>query len=259
MVIGADGMNSLVARIVGAPTYQEHRSLTCAYYSYWSNVELEGLEIYARPGRMIITAPTNNGQVFVVAYWPRSEFQRVRRDIEGSFLSVLDLAPGLAERIRNGTRSERFRGTGTLPNFYRRPHGPGWALVGDAGYHKDPITGLGMTDAFRDAEQLADALDAGLSGREPLEEALAARERRRNEITAEGYRTTLRLAHLEPPPPEMHPLLEALRDDPLETGRLLGAVLGTVSPAAFFTPENIARIMLRASWKRSAHQPSVNR
>jgi flavin-dependent dehydrogenase len=241
-VIGADGMNSLVARSVEAPTYNEHPSLTCAYYGYWSGVEMEGVELYARPGRTIIAAPTNDGQVFTIVYWPNGEFHRVRSDIEGNFFSALELAPELAERIRRGTRTERFRGTGTLPNFYRRPHGDGWALVGDAGYHKDPITALGMTDAFRDAELLADAVDAGLSGRQPLEQALADYERRRNEATAETYETTVQFAHLEPPPPEMEPLFAALRNNPHETGRFFGTVTGTVPASEFFAPENIARI-----------------
>lgn len=70
IVIGADGMNSLVARSVEAPTYNAHPSLTCAYYSYWSGVDVQGAELYARPGQMIIAAPTNDGQVFVIVYWP---------------------------------------------------------------------------------------------------------------------------------------------------------------------------------------------
>jgi len=243
IVIGADGRNSLVARTVDAPSYNEHRSLTCAYYSYWSGVEIEGGELYLRPGRMIIAGPTNDNQVFVIAYWPNAEFHRVRSDIEASFMSALELAPGLADRIRAGSRSERFRGTGALPNFYRRPYGNGWALVGDAGYHKDPITALGMTDAFRDAELLTDAIDAGLSGDRPPKRALADYERNRDEATAETYQTTIQFAHLEPPPPEMQPLFEALRDNEEETGRFLGTVTGTVSAAEFFAPENIARIV----------------
>ena len=160
-------------------------------------------------------------------------------------MSALGLVPELAERLRGGIRTERFRGTGTLPNFYRRPHGDGWALVGDAGYHKDPITALGMTDAFRDAELLSDAIDAGLSGRVPLERALTAYERRRNEATAETYETTVQFAQLEPPPAVMQPLFAALRDDAEETGRFFGTVTGTVSAAEFFAPENIARIVGR--------------
>ena len=88
----------------------------------------------------MIAGATNDGRTMIIVYWPVKAFPEVRTDIEGNFLAALDLAPGLAERVRNGTRAEHFRGTADLPNFYRRPHGPGWALVGDAGYHKDPIT-----------------------------------------------------------------------------------------------------------------------
>ncbi|HEX2125918.1 MAG TPA: hypothetical protein VHF45_05085, partial [Thermoleophilaceae bacterium] len=195
------------------------------------------------PDQMIIGAPTNDGQVFVIVYWSNAEFQRVRSEIEPNFLAALELAPALAERVRAGERTERFRGTGTLPNFYRRPHGDGWALVGDAGYHKDPITALGMTDAFRDAELLADAVDTGLSGSSPLPRALAEYERRRNEATAETYETTVQFAHLAPPPPEVEPLFAALRDNEEETGRFFGTVTGTVSAAEFFAPENTTRIV----------------
>ena len=243
IVIGADGRNSLVARRVEAPSYSEHPSLTCAYYSYWSGVEMEGAELYGRRDQMIIGAPTNDGQVFVIVYWPNHEFHRVRSDIEASFLAALQLAPRLAERLRGGRRTERFRGTGTLPNFYRRSHGNGWALVGDAGYHKDPITALGMSDAFRDAELLAGVVDAGFSGQRALAEALASYERRRDEATAETYATTIQFAHLAPPPPEMEPLFAALRGNRKETGRFFGTVTGTVSTAEFFAPENIARII----------------
>jgi hypothetical protein len=96
----------------------------------------------------------------------------------------------LAERRRNGRRQERFFGTGALPNFFRKPFGAGWALVGDAGYHKDPITAQGITDAFRDVELLADAIDAGLSERARLQDALAAYEQSRNDAAMPMYRLT---------------------------------------------------------------------
>jgi flavin-dependent dehydrogenase len=243
IVIGADGRNSLVARSVGASTYNEHPSATCAYYSYWSDVEIDAAELYARPGQMIVAAPTNDGQVFVIVYWPNADFHRVRFDIERSFMTALELSPALAERVRAGSRTERFRGTGSLPNYYRRPHGDGWALVGDAGYHKDPITALGMTDAFRDAELLTNAVHAGLSASTPLGRALVGYERRRNEATAEAYQTTIQFAQLAPSPPEMEPLFAALQDNQEQTGRFFGTVTGTVSAAEFFAPENIARIV----------------
>ena len=80
-------------------------------------------------------------------------------------MRVLELVPPLAERVRIGSREERFYGTGDVPNFFRKPYGPGWALVGDAGCHKDPFTALGICDAFRDAELLANAVDEGLLGK----------------------------------------------------------------------------------------------
>jgi flavin-dependent dehydrogenase len=245
IVIGADGMSSLVARTVGAPAYDVEPALTCAYYTYWTGVEMEGVELYPRDGRMIVATPTNDGRVVTIVFWPHAEFHRVRADIEGSFLEALELAPGLAERVRGGARADRFRGTSRLPNFFRRPHGDGWALVGDAGYHKDPILALGITDAFRDAELVADAVDAGLSGRRPLASALADYERRRNELAAQGFGATLEFARLQPPPPEMQQLFAALRHDQEQTNRFFGTFAGTVSAAEFFHPDNIGRIVGR--------------
>jgi flavin-dependent dehydrogenase len=244
VVIGADGLNSLVARGVGAPTYNDQGTLTCAYYTYWSGVEIDGVELYPRPGCMIVAAPTNDGQVVTIVLWPNAEFHAIRSDIERRFLEALELAPGLAARVRRATRSERFRGTGRLPNFYRRPHGKGWALVGDAGYHKDPILALGISDAFRDAELLAQAVDAGLSGRAPLARALADYERRRNELSAHGFQSTIGFARLQPPPPDMQQLFAALRDNPRERDRLFGTFAGTVPPDEYFAPDNLTRILM---------------
>ncbi|HEY6778994.1 MAG TPA: NAD(P)/FAD-dependent oxidoreductase [Thermoleophilaceae bacterium] len=243
IVIGADGLNSLVARGVGAPTYNDQGTLTCAYYTYWSGVEIDGVELYPRPGCMIVAAPTNDLQVVTIVLWPNAEFHAIRSDIERRFLEALELAPGLAARVRRATRSERFRGTGRLPNFYRRPHGKGWALVGDAGYHKDPILALGISDAFRDAELLAQAVDAGLSGRAPLARTLADYERRRNELSAHGFQSTIGFARLQPSPPDMQQLFAALRDNPRERDRLFGTFAGTVPPDEYFAPDNLARIL----------------
>jgi 2-polyprenyl-6-methoxyphenol hydroxylase-like FAD-dependent oxidoreductase len=243
IVIGADGLGSLVARTVDAPVYDDRGTLTCAYYTYWRGVEMDGVELYPRPGRMIVAAPTAGGEVLTIVLWPRAEFQTVRSDVERHFMAALELAPDLAARVRGGERTARFRGTGRLPNFYRRPHGPGWALVGDAGYHKDPILALGIADAFRDAELLAGAVDAGLSGRAPLAEALERYERRRNELSAHGFQSTIDFAGLQPPPPMMQQLFVALRDRPRDRDRLFGTFAGTVPAEEFFAPDNLARIV----------------
>jgi flavin-dependent dehydrogenase len=243
IVVGADGMRSFVARSVQAPAYNARPGLTCAYYTYWSGVPLEGAELYPRDGRMIGAGPTNDGLSLVIAFWPKAEFRRVRADIERNLLEVAELAPSLAARLRAGERAERFYGTADLPFFFRKPYGPGWALVGDAGYHKDPLTAEGITDAFRDAELLSDAIDAGLSGRRPLEEALAGYEQRRNQDALPIYEFTYQLASLAPPPPEMQMLFGALRENQEETNRFFGVMARTVPVADFFAPENIAQIV----------------
>ena len=246
IVVGADGMRSRVARAVHAPASRARPGRACAYYTYWSGVPLDGPELYPRDGRMVIAGPTNDGLTIVTAFWPSAEFHRVRADIEGSFLEAVGLAPSLAERLRAGERADRFFGTGDLPFFFRKPYGPGWALVGDAGYHKDPITAQGIGDAFRDAELLAEAIDAGLSGRRPLEDALADYERQRDEHAQPMYEFTHQLAGLEPPSPDMQALFAALRHDQEQTDRFFGAVAGTVRMDDFFAPGNIGSILAAA-------------
>jgi flavin-dependent dehydrogenase len=235
VVVGADGRNSFVARAVHAPAYDERPGVACAYYTYWSGVEDGSVELYPRDGRMVMGgAKTNDGLMIVIVFWPREEFQTVRADVQQSFHDALALAPPLAERLAAGERADRFYGIADLPFYYRKPYGPGWALVGDAGYHKDPITAQGITDAFRDAELLAEALDAGFTGSRPLDDALADYERSRNEETRPMYGLTYEFASLAPPTAEQQALFETLRDDPEQTNRFFGTVAGTVPIPEFF-------------------------
>ena len=206
VVIGADGRHSVVARAVAPEEYNVRPALTCGYYSYWSGLALEGAEIALRPGRGILLFPTNDGLTCMGVECDREEFAAFRADIDGTIMRAAALVPGLAERVAAGRREERFQGGTEFPNYFRKPYGPGWALVGDAGYLKDPITGTGITDAFRDAELLAAALDAGLSGREPLEDALAAYEEERNAVAFPMYEVTCRLAEFRPPDAELFQL-----------------------------------------------------
>jgi flavin-dependent dehydrogenase len=246
IVVGADGLHSIVARAVQAPTYHEKPALTCWYYTYWSGVPMDGVELYSRDGRTIATTPTNDGLAAIGVVWPRNDFHDFRADIEGNYLKTLELAPTLAARVRRGKREERFVGAADVPGFFRKPHGTGWALVGDAGYHKDPITAEGITDAFRDAELLAEAIDAGFSGRRPLGEALADYEQRRNEAALPIYDFTCQFATLQPPAPDMQQLFEALRANQEEANRFFGTLAGTTPIPAFFSPENTQRIIAAA-------------
>ncbi len=243
IVVGADGLRSFVARSVDAPTYDARPPLTCVFYSYWDGVPCDGPEIFMRPDRAIFASPTNDRQTLVIVFWPNVAFGEISADVAGHFMAALDLAPELAGRVRAGRQSERFHGTAVLPFYFRKPHGPGWALAGDAGYHKDPITAQGITDAFRDAELLAGAIDDGFSGRRALDDALADYQRRRDDAVRPMYESTLQFASLQPPPPEMQQLLLALRGDQAQADRFFGTLAGTVPIPEFFSPENIGRIM----------------
>jgi 2-polyprenyl-6-methoxyphenol hydroxylase-like FAD-dependent oxidoreductase len=243
VVVGADGRNSFVARTAGAIGYDERPGVACAYYTYWGGVDDGAVELYPREGRMVMGgARTNDGLQIVIVFWPRAEFQVVRANVERSFDDALALAPPLAERLAAGERADRFYGVADLPFYYRRPYGPGWALVGDAGYHKDPITAQGITDAFRDAELLADALDAAFTGTRPLDDALADYERIRNEETRPMYELTYEFASLAPPSEEQRALFARLREDPEQTSRFFGTVAGTVPiPEFFAAPAPVVR------------------
>ena len=204
IVIGADGMRSTVARFVKPPEYNTKPTLSFGYYAYWSGVPLDdGAELYFSEAGVSLGFPTNDGLSCIGVGGLTDKFHEFRKDIEGNYLKILEIvAPGLSERVSGGKREERFIGTNDQPNFFRRPYGPGWALVGDAGYHRDFTTGLGITDAFRDVEFLAEAIDDGFSGRRSLDEAMAAYEQRRNEIAEPLYEVTCDLASSTTPQPE---------------------------------------------------------
>jgi 2-polyprenyl-6-methoxyphenol hydroxylase-like FAD-dependent oxidoreductase len=246
ITIGADGRNSTLARVVGAPSYEETPTLTCWYFSYWSGVATEGFEWYVRENRVIFSFLTNDELFAIFIGWPIGEFGSVRADIEGQFMRVVDLIPGFAERVRSGRREERFYGVADLPNYLRRPCGPGWALVGDAGCHKDPMMAHGICDAFRDAEFLATAIHEGLAGRCPVDDALMRYEHRRNEATMTEYRENIAAARFSPFSPELLQLRLAVRGNQEETNRFVMALEGLISREAFFNPDNLQRIVANA-------------
>ena len=121
--------------------------------------------------------------------------------------------------------------------------GPGWTLVGDANYHHDPSTAQAIADSFRDAELLSDAVDAGFAGRDPLDNALAAYEKKRNSAVMPMYEFTAQLASLAEPPTEMQRVLQGLRENQTQTNRFLGVWAGTVSIPEFFAPDNLRQIL----------------
>ncbi len=245
IVIGADGRNSVVARATAPAEYHEQSPLAAWYYTYWSGLPVDGAEIFIRPGRGWVAVGTHDGLTLVGVGWPIAEFETNRKDIEGTYLRTLDLVPSFAERVRDAKREARFLGM-TVPNFFRKPYGPGWALVGDAGYTKDPVTAYGIMDAFLCAERLTQALGEWLPGTQPFAEAMAGYQRDRDEHALPGYHLTCEFATLEPPPPDTQRLLHAVSGNADTMDEFVSMMTGTLPVPEFFDPANVERIVSAA-------------
>ena len=248
VVIGADGKHSLVAKAVQPEQYNERRSQLAMYYAYWSDLPSVGFEttIRAQDRRGWAAIPTHDDLTVLPFGWPVEEFKENRGDIEGNFLAAMDLAPEFAERVRGATRESKFVGSAELPGYFRKPYGPGWALLGDAGYHKNPITAMGINDAFRDAELVVSAVDDALSGSRSYDEGMSEYQRVRDNEAMPVYEFTDDFAQLQPPPPEMQQLLGAMEGNQEAMDGFVSVQAATLPAPEFFAPENIGRIMAHA-------------
>jgi len=159
LVVGADGIRSIVAQSVNAEVLRRAHNTGAVVYGYYSGVPAVGFEWAYAPGLSAGMIPTNDGQICVFIGGSESTFrQRVFPSLEKSFMKVLwEVAPDIADRVNGGRLMARHRGFSGVRGYVRASHGDGWALVGDAGYFRDPITTHGISDAFRDAELLARA------------------------------------------------------------------------------------------------------
>jgi flavin-dependent dehydrogenase len=242
IVVGADGQHSLVARQVEAATTRSTPSLTFGYYTYWADLEaVAGLEVIFRTeaGRVIIIFPTNEGLVGVAVQVRMAGYPAFRADIEGEYHRSIGLSEDLAPRIRAARRAERFQGTADLPNFIRVAAGPGWALVGDAAYHRDPLLAHGISDAFRGAEALAEAIDCGLTGTMPMDTALATYDRQHAEVAMAGFDETVEACALRPFPPKLLRLRAAIRGNQAAIDRFYTAQAGLTPPAENGQPQRV--------------------
>ncbi|MFF3455746.1 NAD(P)/FAD-dependent oxidoreductase [Streptomyces sp. NPDC002730] len=243
VIVGADGINSLVAKTVGDVRYAEKPKLQCSYYSYWTGLPMEGrFETYVRPDRAFAAWPTNDDRTVVICGLPIRDFEANRADIEAGYLATMALVPSFAERVGSAARVERLVGM-AVPNFFRRPYGPGWALVGDAGYVKDFITAQGIQDAFRDAELCARALDETFTGSRAFDAAMHDYQEGRDTQVMPMYEFTAQLAALDPPPPELQQLLGAVSQSRPAMDGFARVAAGVTSPADFFSDDSVDRIM----------------
>ena len=259
IVIGADGRHSMVAKAVGAEQYNEKPELLCGYYTYWSNLPMNGhFETYILPWCSFAVWPTNDDLTLLVAGWPYQEFEKNKKDIEGNYHRVVNMAEKFAPRMQGAQREDRFYGT-AVPNYFRKPYGPGWALVGDAGYNRDFITAQGIQDAFRDAELCAGAIEKALSGEIPYEQAMTEYQQKRDAQVGALYELTAGFATQEPPSPQMQQLMGAVHGNQAAMDDFTRVIAGVKSPAEFFSEENVGRIFAAAQSRSSGSPKSEQR
>jgi flavin-dependent dehydrogenase len=195
MVIGADGVWSRTAQLVSAGVYRSHPPTNAVTYAYYRDVEVPGFWFFFTPGVNAGIIPTNDGLCCVFVGRPSGQVGRFRAGPEAEFDRLLASAGAdLAERVGSGARETPFRGTDGLPGFLRQPWGPGWALVGDAGYTKDPISAHGISDALRDAELCARAVDRSLCLPGESVEAMTGYQRLRDHLSLPMLRESQALA-----------------------------------------------------------------
>jgi len=192
IVVGADGIHSTIADRVGAVTERAGTSIAASTYGYWTGLDTDGYEWNFRPGAASGVIPTNNGQACVYASAPP---QRIGRGGLTTLTGLIaESSPELAARLTTAAAPRALRTFTGQPGHLRRSSGPGWALVGDAGYFKDPITAHGLTDALRDAELLARAITAVLVNGADERDALAGYQTTRDALSTALFDLTDRIA-----------------------------------------------------------------
>ena len=195
MVIGADGVRSRVAGLVDARDYRSHPPTNAVHYAYFTGVDVPGFWFQFTPGINAGVIPTNNDEACVFVGRPRNRLHAFTADAEGEFHRLLaEAGADLARTVEAGIRTGGFRGTSGLPGFFRQAWGQGWALVGDAGYTKDPISAHGISDALRDAELCARAVDGALRAPDRAAELLSAYQTLRDDLSLPMFRESRALA-----------------------------------------------------------------
>jgi 2-polyprenyl-6-methoxyphenol hydroxylase-like FAD-dependent oxidoreductase len=190
LTIGADGVRSTVADQVAAPVVWQGRTASACLYRYFSDLPAAGYEWFYGDQAATGLIPTNDAVcVFVAATPARMRSLRRSGAEEAYTVLVASAGPTLVERISAATPASRLHGWAGMPGYSRTCWGPGWALVGDAGYFKDPITTHGMTDGLRDADLLSRAVLSMLSGGSEAD-PFAAYQRTRDRLSRQLFETT---------------------------------------------------------------------
>jgi flavin-dependent dehydrogenase len=239
LVVGADGRRSTVAKLVGArEPYRREPSGRACFYGYWTDPRPDWRDVAAqwRVGPELGTAfPCDQEHVLCLLQPPEARAGDFRGDTEAEYLRTIKAMPGLADRLRGAELVGGIRSATGIESYFRRSSGPGWALPGDAGHFKDPVTAQGIRDALRYGRLLGEAA-APVLHTDALDETLLAWERRREADCIEVYQWTNGLARGEEMTPLEVELYRAASKDPSLTTGMLDVYARSRRPSEVATP-----------------------
>src|SRR6218665_2208675 len=242
LVVGADGTRSTVAHLVGARKYWEKPVRLRSVWTYWPDLGIRNVPTWRDQANYVFAWPTNEGVTLLGTAWKAAEFPSRERQQDAYFEVLARLAPEIRNRIEGVAPQARWM-SGSVPNFFRESQGPGWALVGDAGYSRDPATASGITDAIRAADLLAESIMAWLGGAEPEGSALRSYQAGRDRISRPFYEYTCDFARLTPYADDVNEFLRIAVEHPVHSRNLTGLFAQTTDPMEFFSLENVLDVL----------------
>ena len=243
IVVGADGLSSVVARETGAKRYHDVATKTGVWWGYFRGLPIDRTQIWFRPRRLFATISSDSDLTLVMAYIAIDDYHEFSANVEENFMNEYhEFVPDFYEQLVTAPHIGQWVGTGYQPNYFRESAGPGWALVGDAGRHHDSINPSGISKAFTEAEMLSEAVHTGLTDGN-LDQAVRDYQTRRDARWLGHWNFAVWLASMEPPTPEFVALLGALATQPQATRRFFAFFEGQEAEKDFMAPENIASIV----------------
>ncbi|MDT8912995.1 NAD(P)/FAD-dependent oxidoreductase [Amycolatopsis sp. PS_44_ISF1] len=258
LVIGADGRRSTVAKLVGARRHHHRDNQRAMVWAYYADPRPEARHLAVQSRReddLVSVFPCDGGQALVLLMPPAARAAAFRADPEGQFEATLDRFAQVRQRLDGGTRVSRLRASYEHPSYFRHSHGPGWALAGDAGHFKDPVTAQGIRDALRFGRLLGEAVAAHLDRPAGLDAALARWEDDRDAQCLPMYQWANLLGRADPVSPIEQAAYRWLQRKPDGSGATeLSRIFARVDrPAEVFNARNALR------WTAAALRDPRNR
>ncbi len=250
LVIGADGRRSTVARLVGSREHHRCENQRMMAYAYYLDAPdaCRSLAMQWREGDDLVTVfPCDGGQLVALLMPPVARAEEFRADADAAFAAAIDRVPAFRERLSGCTRQGRVFTSVSHPSYFRHSHGPGWALAGDAGHFKDPVTAQGIRDALRFGRLLGEAAAPHLDDPAALDAALAAWEADRDAQCLPMYQWANGLGLGETISPIESAAYRWFADDPARATELLDVFSRRRRPTQVFTPARLVRWVAAAA------------